>query len=122
MTLRQQQIVDLWNQGYSIEAIAGRLGITVSTVTQLLFREPWGRDFGAPPGYVSLPKAARHFGVPVDNIFQAIERGELPALFRNRHVYITMEAVDNWLDNSHYHRQARALAARVLRPRPTPAE
>jgi len=112
MTPRQQQIVDLVAKGYSVEAVACRIGVSTNAVRLVLSRLGIS-TVAVLPGHVTIHDAARRIGMDDYALYRGMRRGELRHVALGARYYVTMEWVHIWLYNAPYRVRARELMRRL---------
>jgi hypothetical protein len=116
MTPRQQQIFDLMSAGYSVDAIACRLGLSSKCVLWHLFRIGV-RLKAVPEGYVSVTEAAKRSGLSEFALRNGIRNHDLWYIRSGRQVYTKMEWVQIFINNSPYRKQAKEMLKRLHQSR-----
>lgn len=110
---RFQQIRDLHNLGYSKEAIACRLGLSMSAI--LLYFNRFGVKNTRPDGdYYTVAEESDRVSISERMIRAAIKAGELRHVFLDNRYYLKREWTDIWLNNSHYRLQAKGLQEKLF--------
>ena len=113
MTTKQQQIVDLVAEGYSVEAIACCIGVSTNAVRLTLSRLGIS-TVAVPPGHVTIHDAARRVRMDDYELYRGMARGDLKHVKCVSRYYVTMEWVDIWMNNAPYRVQAREMVRRLF--------
>ena len=113
MATKQQQIVDLIGQGYSVEAIACRIDVSTNAVRLTLSRLGISTVV-VPSGHVTIHEAARRVGMDDYELYRGMTRGDLRHVACGSRYYVTMEWVHIWMNNAPYRVQAREMARRLF--------
>lgn len=119
---RAKEVLELHNQGCSLNAISCRLGITVGLVRWFLRTSLHIPPPSIPDGYFTISKIAKMFGLPVRGLLKAVNEGQLKTTQFGKIRYLTIDQVQFWINNRPYREQARKLQERLLNSnQPSPA-
>ena len=113
MTPRQQQIADLVAEGYSVPAIANRLGTSENAVRLTLSRLGISTVV-VPDGYLTIGEAARRVGMADYELYRGIARGELRHVRCGSRCYVTTRWVHMWMYNRPCRVKAREMVRRLF--------
>jgi hypothetical protein len=113
MTPRHEQIVELIAQGYSVPAVACRLGTSENSIRLILSRLRISAVV-VPPGFVTIPEAARRVRMPAYRLYAGIRQGDLRRVRSGSRLYTKMEWVSIWRDNDPYRVKAREMMRLLL--------
>lgn len=105
-------IARMWDEGYSLEAIACRLNIGLK-LTKIYIRQI-GLKRSLPEGYVYLPDEAARVGLSYAALSIAANNGELRVAYYGHRRITKREWVDIWTNNHHYRVNARQLRERAF--------
>ena len=117
MRRRQQQVLDLLEQGYSIPAIASRLNISEIAVRDAS-RAARVVLSNVPAGHITLREAARRMKLPRSKLRKAAGVGTLRCILHGSTYYTTMEWAHIWVANQPYRTAAREMALKLFQARP----
>jgi hypothetical protein len=120
-TPRQKQIMELFKQGYSVDAIACKLGIKFNTVGWYL-RKIHVPACTTPPGYITIEEAARKVGMGIPELRKGIKLGDLRFVMHNRRIFTTHTWVRNFINNLPYRLQAKKMQEKLFQAHPKLAE
>lgn len=112
---RHREVLELYNQGFSINAIGNRLNYPAKTVTRILSTVLGVKRHTQPPsGYLGLDAAAKRFGLRKEDLRYGINSGRLQCVSHARRLYVKLEDVQVWLNDSKERRFAREAMRKVL--------
>jgi predicted transcriptional regulator len=114
MSERHRQIAALVAEGYSKHAIANRLGVAVSTVSQYI-TELGVVATEVPADHLTLRQVHDRTGLTVESLKTGIKAGTLHSVFIGNTLYLTMVEVMRWLSAHRSRATARTLLGRALR-------
>jgi hypothetical protein len=114
----QRATLTLLHDGYSIEAVACRLGLSIGSIRAIMLDH--GQKFiSDPEGYSTLRAEAKRVGLTYSTLHRAVICKQLPVILSCGHRYVKPELVDLWLAERERSNRAKCLGGPALR-KPSP--